>query len=83
MDVASFGWTRLTAAPGWTGRAGLQAVELRHTLYVMGGRTPNPSRFNPFGSILWNDVWASRDGGTSWSKVGDAPWAARGYFRAV
>lgn len=82
-DVAAFGWTKLTGTPGWTGRAGLQAAELRNTLFVMGGRTPAPSAFDPFGSILWNDVWASRDAGTSWSKVTDAPWAARAYFQTV
>ncbi len=81
----SLSWTKVYGddPSGWTGRAGLQAVQLRGDFYVMGGRTPDPSQFNPFGSILWNDVWKSRDLGRSWRQVGTAPWAARGYFQAV
>jgi len=78
-------WTKVYGEDpsGWTGRAGLQAVELLGDLNVMGGRTPDPTQFDPFGSILWNDVWKSRDQGASWRKVGTAPWPARGYFQAV
>lgn len=78
-------WTKVYGddPSGWTGRAGLQAVQLRGDFYVMGGRTPDPSQFNPFASILWNDVWKSDDLGRSWQALGTAPWAARGYFQAV
>ena len=70
------------------GRAGLQAVELRNKLYVMGGRTPQPLPNNPFASKLWNDVWESSDFGSSWTKLptpkaGPSMWAERGYFQAV
>jgi hypothetical protein len=68
---------------GWAGRAGLQAVELRNRLFIMGGRTPAPQGPFDFTSVLWNDVWRSDDAGRSWGKVSDAPWAARGYFQAV
>ena len=81
----SLSWTKVYGddPSGWTGRAGLQAVQLRGDLYVMGGRTPDPTKLNPFGSILWNDVWKSSDLGTSWRALGAAPWPARGYFQAV
>ena len=81
----SLSWTKVHGddPSGWTGRAGLQAVQLRGDFYVMGGRTPEPSEFNPFGSVLWNDVWKSKDLGRSWKKLGTAPWDARGYFQAV
>ena len=81
----SLSWTQVYGGDpsGWTGRAGLQAVQLGPDLFIMGGRTPTPSPANPLGSVLWNDVWKSRDLGRTWQKVGDAPWAARGYFQAV
>ena len=79
--------SKQSGMPGWTGRAGLQAVELRNRLYVMGGRTPDPKPpFNPFGSTLWNDVWESRDLGLTWTQLapeGPNMWDARGYFQAV
>jgi hypothetical protein len=90
-----FGWTAVYDGPwpapgatGWAGRAGLQAVALGSRLYVMGGRTPQPTPFDPFGSVLWNDVWESGDRGVSWRRLqtppsGDAMWAERGYFQAV
>lgn len=94
-DFAAYDWTKVYngADQGWAGRAGLQAVELRNRLYILGGRTPNPSQFNPFGSILWDDVWKSDDLGKSWLRVAAGPvadpqdpdtiWPARGYFQAV
>jgi len=101
-DLEPFQWTKVydgawppkppSFAPttGWAGRAGLQAVELRNRLYLMGGRTPNPDFVggNPFRSDLWNDVWESRDLGTSWTKLptpaaGPKMWSKRAYFQAV
>jgi hypothetical protein len=91
--LADYEWSILYDGPGWAPRAGLQAVELRNRLYVMGGRTPNPMPFDPFGSILWDDVWESRDLGRTWRPIAEGPvanpddpdpiWAARGYFQAV
>jgi hypothetical protein len=85
-DVAAYGWSKLYdgGGTGWTGRAGLQAVQLRNRLFVMGGRTPTPVPTNPFGSKLWNDVWSSPDLGRTWTRTAEvAPWSARGYFQAV
>lgn len=85
-DIGAYTWTKVYdgQGQGWAGRAGLQAVELRNRLYVMGGRTPDPTVLNPFGSTLWNDVWVSGDVGKTWRQVTNgAPWAARGYFQAV
>ena len=96
-DFNDFAWTEVydgpvqAGTPGWSGRAGLQAVELRNRLYVMGGRTPDPfgppGRDNPFNSTLWNDVWESSDLGTSWTKLAKPPtspmWSERAYFQAV
>ena len=79
-------WTRVYGdnPNGWTGRAGLQAVELRNHLYVMGGRTPNPMPpTDPFASTLWSDVWESGDLGKSWRRVATNAWPARAYFQAV
>jgi hypothetical protein len=81
----SFSWTKVYdgTTGGWAGRAGLQAVQTGGNLYVMGGRTPAPSQFDPFASILWNDVWRSADKGATWRPIGTAPWAPRAYFQAV
>lgn len=83
-NLSSYEWTRIrpTMPPSpdmWTPRAGLQAVELRNDLFVMGGRGP----FNPFGTQLYADVWKSSDLGETWSKTTDGAWPARGYFGAV
>ena len=60
--------------PGRSGRR----RSLRH-----GRPDPAPAQFDPFASILWNDVWRSRDSGVSWRRLGTAPWAPRAYFQAV
>ena len=93
QDFGSYEWTEIYDGGGsdWEGRAGLQAVGLRNRLYVMGGRTPEPSMVNPFASKLWDDVWESRDNGSTWELTAagpgaggsDALWPARGYFQAV
>jgi len=100
-DLEPFQWTKVydgdwpprppfAPTSGWAGRAGLQAVELRNSLYIMGGRTPapfGPPTFGPFNSVLWNDVWESRDLGASWTKLptpkGPGMWSERAYFQAV
>jgi len=95
VDFTSYDWSKVYDGDGagWAGRAGLQAVELNNHLYLMGGRTPDPTAFNPFGSILWDDVWRSGDLGATWERVAAGPvadpaapdpiWAARGYFQAL
>jgi len=84
-DFRSYTWTKVYGdnPAGWAGRAGLQAVELRNHLYLMGGRTPTPSPFDPFASTLWSDVWESGDLGRSWRQVATKAWPARAYFQAV
>ena len=73
----------------WSARAGLQAVTLGDTVYVMGGRVPNPppapgAPAIPGDSTLLNDVWSSSDQGKTWTKVSaNAGWAPRAYFAAV
>ncbi len=72
-------WTRVVEQAEWAARAGLQAVELAGEFFVMGGRGP----FNPFGAVLYGDVWRSSDRGASWQQASPAAWPARAYFQAV
>ena len=75
----------------WSARAGLQAVTLGSTVYVLGGRVPNepdPEFPIPGDSTLLNDVWSSSDRGETWENLvptGAAPdmWSPRAYFSAV
>eukprot|EP00931_Biecheleriopsis_adriatica_P077351 TRINITY_DN50939_c0_g1_i1.p1 TRINITY_DN50939_c0_g1~~TRINITY_DN50939_c0_g1_i1.p1 ORF type:complete len:421 (+),score=42.38 TRINITY_DN50939_c0_g1_i1:81-1343(+) len=73
----------------WSKRAGLQAALIDDTILVMGGRTPLPPLEVPGApfpipiSTLWNDTWRSDDKGKTWNFVTTAPWAARGYFKAL
>ena len=91
-------WTQvLENAPAsdtrWSARAGLQAVTLGSTVYVLGGRVPNeppapPAEPIPGDSTLLNDVWSSSDQGETWTNLvptGEAPnmWSPRAYFSAV
>lgn len=79
-------WTLVNDDAPWARRAGLQVVELRDRLYLMGGRTPLQSPV-PGASVIWDDVWASDDQGRSWRPlVGPGEgghWPARAYFQAV
>lgn len=82
-------WTEVIPDAAWAARAGLQVVELHNTFFLMGGRTPiDPAVLPvPGASVIWSDVWRSRDLGRSWQKLveTDAPghWPARAYFQAV
>ena len=74
-------------APRWSARAGLQAVTLGDTVYVMGGRVPKDSPI-PGDSTLLNDVWSSDDQGETWinlvpTGIALGMWAPRAYFAAV
>jgi hypothetical protein len=66
--LGRYEWHRVTENAEWQRRAGLQAVELRNALYVMGGR----GAFNPFGTVIYPDVWMSVDKGATWTQTAAA-----------
>ena len=82
-------WTEVNPDAAWAARAGLQVVELHNTFFLMGGRTPiDPAVLPvPGASVIWSDVWRSRDLGRSWQKLVESDasghWPARAYFQAV
>ncbi len=82
-------WTEVNPEAEWAARAGLQVVELGNIFFLMGGRTPIDPAIVPVpgASVIWSDVWCSRDLGRSWQKLveTDDPshWPARAYFQAV
>lgn len=82
-------WTEVNKNSEWEGRAGLQAINHKGKLYIMGGRTPlNPLVTNvPGASKIWGDVWKSDDKGKSWTQIletdDNSHWPARAYFQAV
>ena len=83
-----FIWDEVNDGTGvsWEARAGLQAVRIGKTFYILGGRSPKMMPLTFGDSNFYNDVWKSDDYGQSWSKVTDelgAPWAARAYFQAL
>lgn len=93
VDFESWDWAEIKPSDrfdgSWAPRAGLQVVNLRNRLYLMGGRTPNPPSFPPIpgDSFIWGDVWTSQDLGRTWTKILDTEtpghWPARAYFEAV
>lgn len=83
-------WTVVNDSADWSVRAGLQAVSINNTFYIMGGRTPKAPTFPPIAgdSYIWNDVWKSTDFGESWTMIHDndssvTHWPARAYFQAL
>jgi len=72
-------WEQRTAQAPWEGRAGLSAAALNGALYVFGGSQNDDAAIigGPPARIYFRDVWKSTDGGATWQKVADAPWAAR------
>jgi len=93
IDVSSYSWNNIRPtvpfAPNmWAPRAGLQAVELRNDLYVMGGR--GPFSFET-ATRLFGDVWKSSDAGATWTRTaqwqqgqeGPQMWRPRAYFGSV
>ena len=84
-SLEGYEWELVVDGAPWGGRAGLRVVELDGALLVLGGRTPRPSAI-PGDSDIWDDVWRSEDGGSTWTRVaptGDDHWPARAYFQAV
>ena len=93
VNVSSYSWNNIRPTvpfdPNmWAPRAGLQAVELRNDLYVMGGRGPFSFETE---TLLFGDVWKSSDAGSTWTRMAqwqegqDDPrmWKPRAYFGAV
>lgn len=83
-------WNLVNPSSDWAARAGLQAVSIGESFYILGGRTPKPPVFPPIpgDSYIWNDVWKSDDKGLTWSNILEndstgSHWAARGYFQAL
>ena len=74
-------WRRVTAAADWPRRAehlvviGESPVLQKEIIYVLGGWTRLDENLDGTAS---NDIWASSDGGVTWSLVlSNAPWAPR------
>jgi len=88
-DFSRYDWQEINPGARWSPRAGLQAIQLKKRIYVMGGRTPRPPSFPPIpgDSDIWGDVWASDDLGVSWQRIletdDSSHWPARAYFQAV
>ena len=77
-DIGAYRWTNLRPTVPfdptmWAPRAGLQALELRNDLYVMGGQT---NEYDESTGIA--DAWRSSDGGLTWTEVPAPPWEPRG-----
>jgi hypothetical protein len=89
LDFGSYEWIEVNPASQWAPRSGLQVVELHNSFYLMGGRTPIDPAILPVpgASVIWGDVWKSRDRGVSWEMILDSDteghWPARAFFEAV
>jgi hypothetical protein len=92
-DIGSYRWINVRPTVPfdptmWAPRAGLQALELRNDLYVMGGRGPFSFATE---TVLYGDVWKSADVGATWQRVAQwkpgqgasGMWSPRAYFGAV
>jgi hypothetical protein len=66
-------WERVAAETPWEGRVLQMVGSYDGDLYVMGGQID----INDPSTTL-NDVWRSEDGGATWTRLDDAPWAPRG-----
>jgi len=88
-EFTRFEWTEENPAADWDPRAGLQAVEMDGSVFVLGGRTPvDPAEVPVFGaSIIHGDVWRTDDLGLTWQQIlaTDTPghWAPRAYFQSL
>jgi len=92
-NISAYRWTQVRPTVPydptmWAPRAGLQALELRNDLYVMGGRGPFSTEST---TPLYGDVWKSTDVGATWTRVAQSQpgqaspnmWSPRAYFGAV
>jgi hypothetical protein len=87
-------WSRVSDDAPWGRRAGVESVVLGDSMFLVGGRTPNPYVAFPEGPIpgdstIWGDTWRSDDLGATWARVhsdtdgGPDAWAARSYHEVV
>jgi hypothetical protein len=47
--VTDYEWTEVNPAAAWEPRAGLRVLRKGDRLYLLGGRTPRPPSFRPYG----------------------------------
>lgn len=89
IDFNHWQWEEVNKSAEWNARAGLQALNHMGDFYIFGGRTPlDPAITNvPGASIIWGDVWKSKNQGKSWKRIletdDNSHWPARAYFQAV
>lgn len=85
-------WTQVADGAPWGRRAGVEATYLDGSMYLVGGRTPNPYVAFPDGpvpgdSTIWGDTWRSDDLGATWTRVHTEDeadsWPARSYHEVV
>ena len=70
-------WSEVNTNAGWPGRYSLRSVAMPDgSIVLMGGQSS--------GSNFFNDVWQSKDEGTTWTEVNtSAGWPARAGFNVV
>jgi hypothetical protein len=85
-------WSLVADGAPWGSRAGVEAVALDGSMFLVGGRSPKP--FTPFpdgpipgDSTIWGDTWRSDDLGRTWTRVHEEgqpdSWPARSYHEVV
>ncbi len=72
-------WDLVTASAPWESREGFGFVYFKDKLWVLGGITNTTNRnLDADVDTIYNDVWASNDGGVTWVEVlAEAPWNKR------
>lgn len=70
---SSQAWTRVLESAPWSARSDPQLAVLRGRILLLGGHA---------NSNYYNDVWASADGGRSWTQQPAPPWKNRSYHTA-
>jgi IPT/TIG domain-containing protein len=70
-------WEEVTSTAPWGPRVVHMCASFQGSLFVMGGMTDvnNPA-------TVLQDVWRSDDGGFTWTNLGNAPWAGRGFVNS-
>lgn len=66
-------WKQVLSTAPWSARSDPQLVVLGGRMILLGGHA---------NSDYYNDVWASADGGHSWSQQPTPPWSNRSYHTA-